>query len=347
MATTTDIVLECQGLSDWFGSKRVLHDVNFSIIRGEIVALVGESGVGKSTILNAILGTRPPRQGSVVVRAAGQSEGYTVQSPGRDRGIVYQHYTLFPYLTAQENVAFGLLLDKTSIPYRLFHPRWRRLRKEYMDQAEVILDKVKLADALALYPHELSGGMRQRVALAQALIMEPEVLLLDEPFGALDEATREELQLVLLNLYAENCQMKKRGEPPKYTIVIVTHELNEALYVGDRVIALSPYWNWEQEGHPQYPGATVVYDDMAPVTIMDEERNFEAFAEQRRAIRAAAFDPEGNHARDKFHSFWSTVSAGNGNGVLRHEDAEADTMGFLRQPKTVSFDGEKTTKMYL
>ncbi len=314
----SDIVLECRKMCQRFGKNAVLHDVSFSIVRGEIVSMVGKSGVGKSTILNAILGTHPPDSGDVFVKAAGQEAPMRVSAPGRDRGIVYQHYTLYPFLTARENVAIGPMLDQTSIPFRVFqYPRWRKIRKEHLERAEEMLVKVHLGDALNAYPSQLSGGMKQRVALAQALIMEPEVLLLDEPFGALDEATREELQFFLLDLYNENCRARESGGKPKYTIVIVTHELNEALYVGDRVIALSRFWDWKGEGHKTHPGATVVYDQLAPVTITDEERDFARFAQQRREIRAAAFDPDYNQPREKFQGFWDKVRAGDGNGVLQ------------------------------
>ncbi|MFH1038171.1 MAG: ATP-binding cassette domain-containing protein [PVC group bacterium] len=314
---SAEIVLECRGISHWFGANRVLYDVNLKIIRGEIVSLVGPSGCGKSTLLRAIVGTHPPREGQVVVTACGETIGRIVERPGRERGIVYQHYSIFPFLTAVENVAIGLMLDQTSIPFRCFrYPRWRRIRKAHREEAAALLEKLKLGEAFKLYPHEMSGGMRQRVALAQALIMKPEILLLDEPFGALDEATREELQQMLLTLYLENCQAKQRGESPPYTIFIVTHELNEAIYVGDRVTALSPYWNWKEKGFSECPGSTVVYNRVAPVYLPDEERDFAAFISQRQAIREAAFVPCRLQAREEFNRFWEEVRAGAGKGVL-------------------------------
>ncbi len=231
----TEFVLECKGVGHWFGSHHVLHDVTFQVIRGEIVGLVGPSGCGKSTLLRAVVGTHPPERGDVLVYARGASTGTPVRGPGRDRGIVYQRYSLFPFLTAQENVAFGLMLDQTTIPFRLFkRSKWRELKKSHMEEAGELLRKLGLEKAIGLYPKQMSGGMCQRVAIAQALIMKPEILLLDEPFGALDEATREELQRMLLTLYLENRAAKQKGEKPPYTILIVTHELNEALYVGDR-----------------------------------------------------------------------------------------------------------------
>ena len=318
MTQARPIVLECCGVSHWFGDKRVLHEVNLKIIRGEIVALVGPSGCGKSTLLRAIVGTHPPCAGHVAVTAAGGGREMIVQGPGRDRGIVYQQYSLFPFLTAQENVAMGLMLDRTSIPFRCFRPgKWRAMRREHLEEAAALLEKLQLANAIRLYPDQMSGGMRQRVAVAQALIMKPEIMLLDEPFGALDEATREELQRLLLTLYLENCGAREKGGDPRYTILIVTHELNEALYVGDRVAALSQYWDWKGEGHAACPGATIIYDRVAPVYRPDEERHFESFVAQREEIRAVAFDPARREPRGGHDRFWDELEQGKGEGVLK------------------------------
>lgn len=314
-----DLVLRIDGISHWFGPKLVLHDVHLDIVRGQIVSLVGPSGCGKSTLLRAVLGTHPPRRGQVLSYVhAGQPTA--VQRPGRDRGIVYQRYALFPFLTAQENVALGPKLDESSIPSRLFgFVHWRKRRGRHMDEAAALLKKVGLGESLDRYPHELSGGMRQRVAIAQALIMKPKILLLDEPFGALDEATREDLQLMLLRLYEENRQARAAGEPPPYTILIVTHELNEAIYVGDRVVGLSQYWDWAAAGHKEAPGATVIYDVAAPVYAPGQPKQYEEFVAQREEIRARVFEPEtpprlGEHVR-----FWDQVAAGEADGVLGPE----------------------------
>ena len=320
---TNNIALECRKIYHWFGNNKVLHDVNLKIVRGEIVSLVGPSGCGKSTLLRAIVGTHPPCKGEVLVSTTQNDKGEissaaeVVKGPGRDRGIVYQNYSLFPFLTAQENVAMGLMLDQTSIPYRLFKfPVWRKLKKQHLEESAELLCKLKLAGAIKRYPHEMSGGMRQRVAIAQALVMKPEVILLDEPFGALDEATREELQRMLLTLYLENVQAKKKSEQPPYTILIVTHELNEAIYVADRVVGLSQYWNWRDEGFENCPGATVIYDQTAPVYQPEEEKNLEEFVKQRQAIRTAVFDPGVLQERDEFCRFWDEVHNGYSEGVL-------------------------------
>ena len=293
----SDIVLQCHHVSHWFGDKRVLGDVNLKIGRGQIVALVGPSGSGKSTLLRAILGTHPPKAGQVLM------DGQEYRAPHRDRGIVYQRYSLFPFLTAEENVAFGLTLDRTSIPFRLFQfPKWLALRKQFIEQAGELLDRVGLGKAKKQYPSELSGGMCQRVAIAQALIMRPKILLLDEPFGALDEATRESLQLMLLHLYEENLQARAKGEPEPHTILMVTHELNEALYVADRILGLSQYHDNGQQG------ATIVYDKPAPVFKPNEEKDIALFNQQKEVLLRAVFSDAHIQHHSEFVSFWSEVA---------------------------------------
>ncbi|MBU1170656.1 MAG: ATP-binding cassette domain-containing protein [Proteobacteria bacterium] len=308
-----DIVLECRNLNHWFGPKRVLFNINLKIIRGEIVSLVGPSGCGKSTLLRAIVGTHPPCEGDVMIKPRDSDTARVVTRPGRDRGIVYQQYTLFPFLTARENVAVGLMLDQTSLPFRLFRfQSWRTMKKKHLDEADALLNTLKLGESVNQYPHEMSGGMRQRVAIAQALIMKPSVLLLDEPFGALDEATREELQKMLLTLYGENTRARNEDRTPPYTILIVTHELNEAIYVGDRVVALSQHWDHKDLGLSGHPGATVVYDCMSPVFRPSEAPDFELFRKQREMLRAVAF--EARHITDpnEHVQFWQEYDAREG-----------------------------------
>ncbi|MCS1408666.1 MAG: Bicarbonate transport ATP-binding protein CmpD [Verrucomicrobia subdivision 3 bacterium] len=303
---TDSITLECRNISHWFGSKKVLWDVNLKVERGHFLSLVGPSGCGKSTLLRAIVGTHLPNKGQMLMDLAhDSSEMIPIQGPGRDRGIVYQHYSLFPFLTAQENVALGLKLDQTSIFFRLFqYPKWRKLRREHLQLAAEYLEKVKLKDAMKLYPHEMSGGMRQRVAIAQALIMKPEIILLDEPFGALDEATREDLQRLLLHFYDQNREAKKKNGPPPYTLIIVTHELNEAIYVGDRLVGLSMYWDWKAAGESTCPGATVVYDRPSPVFNPHETREYEQFEHQRAEICQQVFNPEQLQPISEFVTYW-------------------------------------------
>ncbi len=293
-----DIVLECRGVRQWFGDKKVLGNVNLQIGRGQIVALVGPSGSGKSTLLRAILGTHPPKAGETLM------EGQPYNAPSRDRGIVYQRYSLFPFLTAEENVAFGLMLDQTSIAHRLLQfPKWHKQKKKHLEQAGELLERVGLGKARKQYPSELSGGMCQRVAIAQALIMEPKILLLDEPFGALDEATREDLQLMLLQLYEKNMEARSKGEPEPFTILIVTHELNEALYVSDRILGLSQYHHDGEEG------AMIVYDKPAPIFRPNQEKDLTAFKEQKENLLRAVFSEEHIQHHSEFVSFWDEVAS--------------------------------------
>ncbi len=287
--------LEVKKVSHWFGDNLVLHNVDLEIAAGQIVSMVGPSGCGKSTLLRAILGTHPPKAGKIL------ADGVLVDKPTRDVGIVYQHYSLYDFLTAQQNVAFGLMLDQTSLPFRIFRfLDWRGLRRRHLRQSAELLQKVGLGDATELYPCQMSGGMRQRVAISQALIMQPKILLLDEPFGALDEATREELQLMLLNLYQENLLARKTGERPPHTILIVTHELNEALYVADRIVGLSQF---HEEGDK---GATIVYDQPAPVYHPDDPKDIADFFNQKEELRKVVFDPEHLQHHGQYVSFWET-----------------------------------------
>ena len=157
--------------------------------------------------------------------------------------------------------------------------------------------------------------MQQRVAIAQALIMKPQVLLLDEPYGALDEAVREELQRLLLSLYLENCEERRAGRAPRHTLILVTHELNEAIFVCDRILGLSQYWDWRAAGHPRSPGATILYDKAAPVYRPDDPRDHGAFVAQREDIHRVVFDPE-HRDRGRHVVFWDQVRAGTTGGVL-------------------------------
>ncbi|MDO8599042.1 MAG: ATP-binding cassette domain-containing protein [bacterium] len=317
------LVLQCQGVYKSFGPKPVLHDVHLEIAAGQIVGLVGPSGCGKSTLLNAVLGTLRPTGGRILVGRAEYAQ--PVAGPNRGCGMVYQQYSLYPFLNVIENAAFGLMLDETSLPFRVFRPlKWRRIRSEHLDRAAAALRRVHLTDGdLRKYPDELSGGMRQRVAIAQAIVMRPQILLLDEPFGALDEATRESLQRMLLEFYDENRQAVAAGTDPPHTMVIVTHELTEAIYVADRVVGLSQYWDWRAEGHEASPGATVVYDKVAPVYRPTDAKDYEDFTAQREEIRAAVYEPSIPTPRHQHVTFWDDVRAGRGQGVMHIEERSA------------------------
>ena len=188
---------------------RALQDVGFTIRDGEIAVLIGPSGCGKTTALRIAMGLDHATSGRVLV------DGHEVHGCGYDRGMVFQHAELLPWLTALQNVMFGLEMKGV---------RGQQLR----DTAMRYLDLVGLKGAANRRPHQLSGGMKQRVGIARALAIDPKVLLMDEPFGALDAQTRESLQAELLNVHA------RTGK----TIIFVTHDLDEAVLLADRVFVM-------------------------------------------------------------------------------------------------------------
>lgn len=294
------LALECVGVSKSFGDALVLTGIDLKIARGQIVALVGASGCGKSTLLNMIVGTHQPTKG--LICTVSDAEVRTqVHTHGPDRGMVYQHYSLFPHLTALENVALGLMLHHTTIPSRWIGwitGSWRKLRKEQRETSMKQLKELGLEGHEHKYPYQLSGGQRQRVAIARALIMNPKILLLDEPFGALDEETRNDARRLILDLYG------------KVTILMVTHSLEEAVHVGDRVIGLS-----RKVKNGGELGATIVYDKPAPVFRSSDPLQNGAILSQAREIYEVVFrgedlDPSANV------TFWDDVAAGKANGIL-------------------------------
>ena len=198
-------------LSKRFGEKLILDRLSLSMQSGEFMALVGSSGSGKSTILRLIAGLEHPSSGSISV------DGKPVSSPGPDRGMVFQKYSLYPWLNAAENVAFGMRLQRMK-------PTEIRERTAYF------LEVVGLSEAADKLPRELSGGMQQRVAIARALATNPSILLLDEPFGALDLQIRESMQDFLLKLW------QRTG----LTVLLITHDVEEALVLAQRVHVLAP-----------------------------------------------------------------------------------------------------------
>src|SRR5262249_18522749 len=188
-----------------------LDNVSAHVASGEFVCLVGPSGCGKSTTLNLVAGFLKPTSGQILV------DGRQIPGQGLDRGIVFQEYALFPWRTAIQNVEFGLEMKRVPTAKR-------------RERAMQFLSMVKLERFAHTYPHHLSGGMKQRVAIARALAYEPKILLLDEPFGALDALTREELQALVVDLWQQT----------RKTVLYVTHNLAEAVYLSDRTIVLSP-----------------------------------------------------------------------------------------------------------
>ena len=280
-----DIALECRNVTHAISGNGILHAVNFSVQRGDFLAIVGPSGCGKSTLLKTMVGTLRPSVGAVFL------EGERVTRPSRRCGIVFQHYSLYPFLTALENAAFGRILSSRSFVGDMLDRviGGRQKRSERFDAAAAMLNRLGLNGCFDRFPHELSGGMRQRVALAQAMLMKPNVLVLDEPFGALDEATREELQDMLLELYSDNLQAKSEGGRAQFTLVIVTHELTEAVYVASRVIGLSRNWDFREAGFQRSPGASVVYDQRTCVSRGVRSRQSEALKRQKEEIRSSVY----------------------------------------------------------
>ena len=202
-----------------FGSFTALNDVSFVVpdapARGEFITIIGPSGCGKSTLLGLIGGFLTPTSGEVLVK------GIPVRGPGRDRGMIFQQYSSFPHLTVMQNLSFGLEINRRALGLDAVDRKAR---------AERLLEEVGLVEHAGKYPHQLSGGQQQRVAIARSLAMEPGVLLMDEPFSALDEPTRLEMQELLIDLWS-------RAHP---TILCVTHSVTEAVYLGERVWIFSP-----------------------------------------------------------------------------------------------------------
>lgn len=198
--------------------KLVLKHLSLTVDDGEFLCLVGHSGCGKSTTLRMLAGLQKPISGSISI------DGKPMEGPGLDRSVVFQNYSLFPWMTAIKNVEFGIRQASVELG--------RNLSKgEITERAASYLEKVNMAKAADLYPYQLSGGMQQRVAIARALAMDTEILLFDEPFGALDVKTRRELQELMEGLWVS-------GEVRK-TAVFVTHDIEEALLLADRVVFMS------------------------------------------------------------------------------------------------------------
>ena len=206
--------VEITGLRKAFTSRRgsvvALDGVDLSIAEGEFVSIVGASGCGKSTLLSIVAGLQESTAGTVML------DGQPIDGPGRDRGVVFQSYTLFPWLTALANVEFGLRQEPIN-------------RSERAARAREQLDLVGLADFADRYPAELSGGMKQRVAIARSLAYRPRILLMDEPFGALDALTRRMMQELLTEVWDRH----------RLTVLFVTHDVEESIFVSDRVLVMT------------------------------------------------------------------------------------------------------------
>lgn len=203
--------LEVFGVNKVFGDLAVLQEIDLTLQRGEFGAIIGPSGCGKSTLLRLVAGLEFPDRGEVAV------DGVPVSRPGPDRVMIFQDHALYPWRTVADNAGFGLELAGVA-------------RRERAERVSRVLAQVGLAGFEHYYPSQLSGGMRQRAAIARALVLDPQMLLLDEPYGALDAMTRLTMQNELLRLWSQSGK----------TMLLITHDIDEALYLADRVYVMSP-----------------------------------------------------------------------------------------------------------
>ena len=232
-------IIEMKNLWKEYGDQVVLERLNTTVEEGEFITIVGASGCGKTTFLKLLLGTEQTTRGSLLL------DGKPLPAePDESRGVVFQRYSVLSHLTAVENVMLGGELQHNRWLGFSFGKRHRQLKKQALE----MLDSVGLNHAADKYPHELSGGMQQRLAIAQALIKKPRILLLDEPFGALDPGIRADMHKLVLSLWKEK----------KLTVFMITHDINEGFYLGTRL------WVFDKPRlDPQAPGAygaRVTYD---------------------------------------------------------------------------------------
>lgn len=293
--TKIKYVLEAHNVTQAYDGRVIISDINLKVRPGEFVSIVGPTGCGKSTFFRTVLGSERPVGGKILV------EGKEITQPDRDRGIVFQKYSLFPDKTVKQNVMFGLELEY----YTLLGVALQKLtrgfykhskQKEFEDMAEEYLNKVGLWSSKDNYAYELSGGMSQRVAIAQTLIMKPKIVLMDEPLGALDSATRESMQVFIL----EQCR------DAKSTVLFVTHDLNEAVYLGTRLVVISPYYQKEQgmQGSKIVKDANLPWTHPRPTSIKGSSE----FAQLVENIRKEGLNPQHLQAIKDFD--------------LTHEDAQ-------------------------
>ena len=217
-----EVILEVKDLCKNYKSEKgdviALKNINFKTHRREFVCVIGPSGCGKSTLIRTLAGLEPHTSGEVLL------DEKPVNGPGRDRGMVFQGYTLFPWLTVKKNIMFGLEMNNISTT-------------EAEKEAILWLELIGLEKFSNAYPHELSGGMKQRVAIARALVNQPRILLMDEPFGALDAQSRAKMQTHLLEIW-RNIDI---------TILFITHDLDEAIFLADRILVLKAHPGEVQE----------------------------------------------------------------------------------------------------
>ena len=256
--------IRCRGLRKVFsaGGREVtaLDGIDLEVAAGEFVCLLGPSGCGKSTLLNAVAGFSPPTSGEL------SALGRPVAGPGPERAMVFQEYALFPWMTVERNVAFGLELKGEPAP---------RVRAV----VDRLLEKLGLSDFRDRFPKDLSGGMRQRVAIARVLAIDPPLLLMDEPFGALDALTRRSLQDELLRIWAED----------RKTVLFVTHGIEESIYLADRVVVMT------------YRPGTV--KRVVPVTLpRPRDPASPEFNALKRELTALVMEEQARHQADEAHA---------------------------------------------
>lgn len=246
-----EVILKVNDLSKVFntpkGSTAALNRINFETHRREFLCVVGPSGCGKSTLIRILAGLEQHSSGEVLL------DGKPVSEPGSDRGMVFQGYTLFPWLTVRKNVMFGLEINGKD-------------RYEAERQAMQWLQLVGLEKFAECHPHQLSGGMKQRVAIVRALANQPRILLMDEPFGALDAQTRARMQAHLMEIWRKI----------DITIVFITHDLDEAIFLSDRILVLSAHPGEVQElievpvPYPRNPGQFITPEFLATKARLEE-----------------------------------------------------------------------------
>lgn len=232
-------LISIKGLWKKYGDNVVLEKINLNIEEGEFCTLVGPSGCGKSTFLKMLLGQEIPSRGTFLL------DGKTFpQEPSSERGIVFQRYSVFEHLSVLGNVMLAIELKSSKFLGKLLENK----RKEAKKIAMKMLESVGLADSANKYPSELSGGMQQRLSIAQSLVNKPKILLLDEPFGALDPGNRADMHTLVLDLWKKH----------NLTIVMVTHDLHEGFYLGTRLLVFDKVRHDEQA--PNAYGACITYD---------------------------------------------------------------------------------------
>ncbi|MDK9689690.1 MULTISPECIES: ABC transporter ATP-binding protein [Azospira] len=239
------------------GDVTALKDINLTVKQGEFVCLLGPSGCGKSTLLNAVAGFQPPSAGEIVI------EGKKILTPGPDRGMVFQEYALFPWMTVAQNIAFGLQIQKKE-------------KAEIDLTVNQLLDLLHLKDFRDRFPKDLSGGMRQRVAIARVLALDSPIMLMDEPFGALDALTRRNLQDELLRIW----------EKLNKTILFVTHSIEESIYLADRIVVMT------------YRPGTIKRDQYVTMPRPRDPSSHE-FNELKRELGRLVMEEQQRHAADE------------------------------------------------